>query len=165
MHLPRCPCQAVNILPRIRSFTTETERQGPRPIVTMAPKKGSLEVWGNETTMNLNEILYGNILSSRYFKQDLLYVYPFSVPYFPPPSTTQSLFLSLFAFSRSQSHRASAIVFRKLHKNWSWASWGFDINWFCLCVHARANTNIYAFDLYIMTCLGLRSCIGRTSIS
>ena len=40
----------------------------------MAPKKGSLEVWGNQTTMNLNDIVYTNILESRYFKQNLLYV-------------------------------------------------------------------------------------------
>eukprot|EP00124_Ichthyophonus_hoferi_P001996 Ihof_evm18s121 gene=Ihof_evmTU18s121 len=37
----------------------------------MAPKKGSIETWGNATTMNLNEIVYTNILASRYFKEDL----------------------------------------------------------------------------------------------
>eukprot|EP00123_Amoebidium_parasiticum_P007642 comp18250_c1_seq1/m.19228 comp18250_c1_seq1/g.19228 ORF comp18250_c1_seq1/g.19228 comp18250_c1_seq1/m.19228 type:complete len:226 (-) comp18250_c1_seq1:187-864(-) len=37
----------------------------------MAPKKGSIETWGNQTTMNLNEIVYQNILASRYFKEDL----------------------------------------------------------------------------------------------
>ncbi|XP_063932416.1 pre-mRNA-splicing factor 38B-like [Zophobas morio] len=34
-------------------------------------KKNSLEVCGNPVTMNLNTMLYQNILASRYFKEDL----------------------------------------------------------------------------------------------
>jgi pre-mRNA-splicing factor 38B len=30
--------------------------------------KNKLETWGNETTMNLNNLVYSNILTSPYFK-------------------------------------------------------------------------------------------------
>eukprot|EP01134_Creolimax_fragrantissima_P007478 CFRG7478T1 len=43
----------------------------------MAPKKGPLETYGNKTTMNLNDILYRNILASRYFSQDLMEIETF----------------------------------------------------------------------------------------
>ena len=38
-----------------------------------APKKNNtLHIWGNERTMNMNHLILTNIVTSNYFKNDLL---------------------------------------------------------------------------------------------
>lgn len=88
--------------------------------------KGALPVWGNEETMNLNPILYQNIITSRYFKTDLEQVTTFhaivdeiynNVTYLEPfmpnggtkPSTAFCLLFKLFAMKVTENQMYSLL--------------------------------------------------------
>ncbi len=75
-HIPGLQPVAISGLPSIVIVDPEEEKKQKKELQKKEPNPANiLEIWGNQDTMNLQEVLLHNIRSSGYFK-DLLYVHP-----------------------------------------------------------------------------------------